>query len=250
VDPTSTPWRALEDSPDRVSRTPEAASPSPSVVPRSALLAGAGAILIALAAFFLAFGSSPAGTVAVDGGTALTAGTRESGGPSGSNADPLSAVGGDPVLVVEIGGAIENPGVFRLPPGSRIGDLVKAGGGYGPRVDADRAGRELNLAAQLHDGDQVRVPSRDDLTAAAAQPGGAAQAPAGTGSGGGAGAPVDLNHATTAELDALPGIGPVTAAKIIASRDERPFAAVGDLRTRKLVGEKTFANLKDLVAVR
>jgi competence protein ComEA len=253
VDPTSTPWRALEDSPDGVSRTPDAPSPSPSVVPRSAWLAGAGAILLALAAFFVAFGSSPAGTVAVDGGAALTAGTLESGGASGSNADPVSAVGGDPVLVVEIGGAIGNPGVFRLPSGSRVGDLVEAAGGYGPRVDADRAGRELNLAAPLRDGDQVRVPSRDDQAGAAAQAGGAtqaAQAGTGTGSNGGAGTPVDLNQATAAELDTLPGIGPVTAAKIIASRDQQPFTAVADLRTRKLVGEKTFASLKDLVAVR
>lgn len=243
MDPTRTPWRALEDSPDRGSGTAEAAPPPPSVIPRSALLAGGGAILLAVAAFFLAFSSS-GGSVAVDAGTALGIAAADRGDPPGSSADPLSAAGGDPELVVEIGGAIESPGVFRLPPGSRIGDLVKAAGGYGPRVDADRAGRELNLAAQLHDGDQIRVPSRDDQTAAAAQSG------AGTGSSGGAGAPVDLNHATAAELDTLPGIGPVTAAKIIASRDEQPFAAIQDLRTRKLVGEKTFANLKDLVAVR
>jgi competence protein ComEA len=244
VDPTRTPWRALEDSPDRGNGAAEATPPPPSVIPRSAVLAGGGAVLLAVAAFFLAFGSSSGGTVSVDGGSALRTAASDSGDPSGSSADPLGAVGADPVLVVEIGGAIENPGVFRLPPGSRIGDLVKAAGGYSPRVDADRAGRELKLAAPLHDGDQVRVPSRDDQTAAAAQPG------AGTGSSGGVGASVDLNHATAGELDGLPGIGPVTAAKIIASRDEQPFAAVQDLRTRKLVGEKTFANLKDLVAVR
>jgi competence protein ComEA len=135
-----------------------------------------------------------------------------------------------------------------LPVGARVGDLVDAAGGFGPRVDTARAG-SLNLAAVLKDGDQVRVASRDDATATAAAVTGPGT-PGGTAAGPGSAAPVDLNRATSAELEALPGIGPVTASKIISSREsDGPFTAIDDLRTRKLVGEKTFEQLEPLVTV-
>jgi competence protein ComEA len=241
VDPSATPWRVLEDPPAVGSGgTDERAGDPPRSIsiPRSALLTGGLAVILAIGAFLLAFGSGSSGLVAVDGGASLSSddtGVDSSTGPAGRSTDGR-------LLVVEIVGAVDRPGVFRLPADSRVGDLVAAAGGYGPRVDADRAGRELNLAAPLHDGDQIRVPSRDDVAGTTARAsGGPDTDPKG---------PLDLNDATAAQLDALPGIGPVTAAKILASRDEQRFGAVEDLRTRKLVGEKTFEQVKGLVTVR
>ena len=124
---------------------------------------------------------------------------------------------------------------------------MAAAGGYGPRVDAERAGRELNLAAPLHDGDQVRVPSRDD--AAVGDRGGAARRR--RSAAGGAAGPIDLNRATAARARrAARDRAGRRRPRSSPSREEQPFAAVEDLRTRKLVGEKTFEELKDLVTVR
>ena len=106
---------------------------------------------------------------------------------------------------------------------------------------ADRVGTQLNLAALLEDGSRIVVPSRDDVTVDGTT------APGGTAAGDRL---VDLNHATAEELDSLPGIGPVTADKIIAAREEAPFRTVDELRERGLVGEKTFEKLRPLVAVR
>jgi competence protein ComEA len=196
-----------------------------------------------LLAFFLAFGTSAGGTVVLDGGTPL--GSATTGAVDASGLDPLGAPN-ERDLVVEVVGAVDRPGVFRLAPGSRVGDLVEAAGGYGRRVDASRASRELNLAAPLHDGEQIRVPSRDDAASADPRSAGEGDAP---GQGSSADVPLDLNRATTAQLEALPGIGPVAAGKIVSSRKKQPFSAINDLRSRKLVGEKAFEKLKDLVTV-
>jgi len=246
MDPTATPWRVLEDPGERPPHT-QAAEATHGAISRSTLLMGTGVVALVVLAFALAFGVGANGTVVIDGGTPLGA-----TGTVGSMVADSAAASADPELVVEIVGAIGRPGVFRLPAGSRVGDLVEAAGGYGSRVDAERASRELNLAAPLHDGDQIRVPSRDDEVAAAPAVGsipGPGGASSGSGSGGGSGL-VDLNQATSAELEALPGIGPVTATKILTSRDEQPFGSVEELRGRGLLGEKTYEKVKDLVTVR
>jgi len=206
-----------------------------------------GAVLLVLLAFWLAASSSN-GTVGVAGAAAAVDGATYDPGPSGS---PGSADVAGKRLVVDVQGAVVRPGVIHIAAGSRVGDAIAAAGGYGPRVAAERVGRELNLAALLRDGNQIVVPSRDD-----AAPAGGGAGTGGGGSGiGTSGAspgsgPIDLNHATASELDALPGIGPVTANKIIAAREEQPFASVDELRARKVVGAATFDKIKDLVVVR
>jgi len=264
MDPSAAPWRVLESgaataadgetipgSPAPLAETVHGRMLTVSPVTIAAIL---GAVVLAVAAFLLAAVSTGAGIVQVEGGGSLAPinGSVESAQPAGAGA----LTGTVEAVVVEIAGAVQKPGVFQLPVGSRVGDLIEAAGGYGPRLDAGRAGRELNLAARLTDGDRVTVPSRDDVATSASTGGGTGGGSAGSAGGsstGGApvaGTPIDLNRATSAELEALPGIGPVTAGKIITSREEQAFTSVDDLRTRKLVGAKTFDKLKDLVSVR
>jgi competence protein ComEA len=248
VDRSAPPWRVLEtpaasDPPGSGAGT-DPADDGVAGIPVPWLVAGAVAIMIALGLVgtILASGGSP--IVDLPGGVGLAS------GDPGSSAAADAASGAE--LVVEVAGAVAHPGLYRLAAGQRVADAIAAAGGYGPRVDPARATAELNLASRLSDGDRVVVPSRDDPSQPPTGAGGAAgTGQSGTGSrASGAKTPVDLNRATAAELDALPGIGPVTAAKIIAAREEQRFASVDDLRTRKLVGPSTFEKLRDLVTVR
>jgi competence protein ComEA len=225
VEPSGAPWRALE--------APESGPPPEAPATRGApWLAIAAVAVVVVAGAALVFASRSDPSIDVDG---ALVGTTDDLGESPNPSEPAE------LLVVEVGGAVAEPGVYRLPAGSRVGDAVVAAGGFGARVDAALADRQLNLAAPLRDGDEVHVPVRGEAAAPGPSDGGPAA--------GDAGGPIDLNLATAAQLDTLPGIGPVTAAKILAAREEQPFTSIDDLGTRKVVGSATLEKIRALVIV-
>jgi competence protein ComEA len=141
--------------------------------------------------------------------------------------------------------------VYRLPAGSRVDDLVRAAGGLAPDADRDR----VNLAAPLADGERVWVPRTGqaevpEVVAGSGVGGGGVGV--GGGAPGGSGAPktVDLNTATAEELDTLPGIGPATAAAILAYREQHGrFASVDELLEVRGIGEAKLEQLRASVTV-
>jgi competence protein ComEA len=141
-----------------------------------------------------------------------------------------------PALIVDVQGAVVNPGVHSVPAGSRVADAIAAAGGYSTEVDIAAAAVALNLAEHLVDGQKIHVPARGEVVPF---PVDATQPPNGGGL-------IDINHATQVELESLPGIGPVTAEKIIAAR---PFATIDELDGRDVVGPSVMEQIRDLITV-
>ena len=164
-----------------------------------------------------------------------------SSAPSASAPSTASSGGAGPAaapaeLVVHAAGAFVAPGLYRLKPGSRVADLVSAAGGLRPDADPDR----VNLAAPLHDGERVAVP-RIGEPAPGADPAAADAAPTGL---------LDLNTATAAQLDALPGVGPATAQAIVDDRERNgPFRSVDDLVRVRGIGPAKLDQIRALVTV-
>jgi competence protein ComEA len=152
----------------------------------------------------------------------LVIAVRSGGDDLGVEVERRDAPGGIDTLMVQIDGAVASPGLIEAQPGDRLADLIDRAGG--PLPDADLS--TLNLALRVRDEDAVHVPFVGEVLAIAL---------------------VDLNAATQAELEALPGIGPARATAII---EARPLASVDDLTDRGLIPASVWEEIRTLVVVR
>jgi len=220
-----------------------------------AVLAGAGrqrvaVALLALAALLAAgivwvratprLAGPPAGPdTAASADRTLPRAVPDTSGGAGSSglAGSAGAAGPADRVAVHVAGRVRHPGLVRLPAGSRVQDAIRAAGGVTSGADLDA----INLARKLTDGEQVRVPGPGDP--APPPPPDAAAGPA-TPS-----APLDPNTATPEQLDTLPGVGEVTAGRIVAYRSAHPFTTVDELLEVPGIGQRRFDQLKDLVTV-
>jgi competence protein ComEA len=156
---------------------------------------------------------------------------------SGEGEATFSVEGGD--VVVDVTGTVRDPGVYRLPAGSRVADAVKRAGGAEAKAELDA----INLAARLADGQQVVVPER---VAAGAGTAGVVSGPAASGAEIEAEGPISLGTATAAELDTISGIGPVTAEDIIGFREEHGgLSSIDQLDQISGIGPATMEALRE-----
>jgi competence protein ComEA len=166
---------------------------------------------------------------------------------AGPQGPPVPAPGASPSaeaipVLVDVAGWVRRPGVYEFATGARVVDAIEAAGGARPGADL----QALNLAAPLVDGTQVLVLKRGAAPPATAD----GSTAGGSTAGGSPGALVNVNTATAAELEALPGIGEVLAQAIVDHRTENgPFTSVDQLLDVSGIGDATLEDLRDLVTV-
>ena len=163
------------------------------------------------------------------------------GAPAVSSVPPTPPVGevaeASATVVVSVVGQVTTPGLVTLPTGSRVADAIEAAGGLLPEADP----ASVNLAAVVADGEQLAIGLPATIVAGGGQPGSAGR---------GGGGLLDLNTAGVAELDALPGIGPVLAQRIVEYRSRQgPFRSVEELDDVPGIGPAIAAELAELVTV-
>jgi competence protein ComEA len=226
------------------------------VVTAVTVLVAGGWVLAARPRPMLAADSAPVGSLASSAASSAPAPGGSLTSPRAGRSGPAAPVTGSPQVVVDVAGKVRKPGVYRLPAGSRVNDAVRAAGGLLSGVDPAL----VNQARKLADGEQLLIglatPADGDTGAASA--GGGAPAGGGPGIGGPAAGgpaagdgPLDLNSATLAQLDSLPGVGPVLAQRIVDWRTEHGrFDSVEQLNSVSGIGDSKFADLKPLVVLR
>ncbi len=176
--------------------------------------------------------------VGVGAGVSAGIGAGEGGVDAAGSAQPLTQTTAAATFV-HVAGAVREPGLVVVGGGARVIDAIEAAGGVTDQADVNR----INLAALVIDGQRLFVPTIDDPAVPAVVSGGGGAAGSGN-------APVDLNAATPEQLEALPGVGPATAAAIVSHRDNNgPFESVVDLLDVPGIGDAKLAALRDLVSV-
>lgn len=143
--------------------------------------------------------------------------------------DEASGSGQASSIIIDIAGAVAKPGVYSLPGGSRVENAIAAAGGLSGDVDSDRLAKVVNRAAKLSDGAKIYIPTLTGWNPAITLPDAGFH-------------PVSINVASQQELEALPGIGPATAKKIISGR---PYTDLSELVAKKAMGQALFEKLKD-----
>lgn len=136
-------------------------------------------------------------------------------------------------IKVDVEGEVLNPGVYELPSDTRVQDALIAAGGL--TQDANR--KAINLAAKISDGQKIYVPAEGEVISASINNPNQESA---------LNSAISINSASQTELEVLPGIGPVTAGKII---DNRPYSSTEELLERKVVGKATYEKIKDLISL-
>lgn len=222
------------------------------------------AVLLLVAAVWMMnrSGGVPADAVQIAPAPEPTASAADTTGLAGTADNPAATPDAPDTLAVYITGAVAHPGVYRVPAGQRLDDLLARAGGPSDNADLER----INLAAYLSDAAHYRIPAVDDAvqyggaiapppalpasnpdTAVVGDNAGIATASAASGP---CAAPVDINTADAACLETLPNIGPSRAAAIVTHRrDAGPFAAAADITAVSGIGAGTYQRIADLITV-
>lgn len=140
-------------------------------------------------------------------------------------------------IYIDVSGEVQKPGVYKLDGNTRTQDALIAAGGLTREADREYISKAMNLASPLKDGMKIYIPARGESAPLTTSAGIATSVHGGL---------ISINSGSQSELESLPGIGPVTAGKII---DNRPYGSVDELLSRKVVGKATFEKIRDLAGL-